>query len=248
MALQDLLIALKKGTARSGDWAHRGRPGKVGGSGGGGGIAAGLRLDPKTAKLEDIRSRAAGESAKKRIPLGDRQELMKHYGKHLADCEYGTPCDSVVAYTGSSYRNINRHLRGKGDGYDKQQAEKYIPNIDKVIEEGPRTAKTMRVIRGVGSGSTAAEIAALAVGDEFQDKGYGSTSVKKDWDWSGDGTGSGLTLEVVVPKGSKGLYVEKISSHKSEQEFLLPRNTKYRIISKEINEQGGGKVVVEEAA
>ena len=39
-------------------------------------------------------------------------------------------------------------------------------------------------------------------------------------------------LRIHLPKGHHGLYIGKMSKHRGEKEFLLPRHTRLRISSK----------------
>jgi hypothetical protein len=62
-------------------------------------------------------------------------------------------------------------------------------------------------------------------GKVLTDKGFASTSVNV-----GGGFG-GQKLVIRVPKGAKGLFVRPLSHYAGEDEFLLPRNSKFKVIS-----------------
>jgi len=60
-------------------------------------------------------------------------------------------------------------------------------------------------------------------GHFFIEKGFFSSS------GSPDEAFNGVKLHTFVPQGSKGMYVDPISFNKGEHEFLLQRNTRFRI-------------------
>ena len=51
--------------------------------------------------------------------------------------------------------------------------------------------------------------------------------------------------EIIVPSGSQGAYIEKLSGIPGQEEFLLPRGTEFRIVSKEVTDFGDVELVVE---
>jgi hypothetical protein len=74
-----------------------------------------------------------------------------------------------------------------------------------------------------------------AVGAEFTDKGYGSTSLDfemadKFAKWTREDGFTPAIIEIKVPKGSDGIYMENLWDN-GESELLLPRGTKYKITS-----------------
>jgi hypothetical protein len=134
------------------------------------------------------------------------------------------------------YRPLNSYLR-KGY-YDKEQsawdgtnemtaATKEIDAAIKVSE----IPEDVTVFRGL----PAEVLPAAAVGTEFIDKGYGSTSLdpkmaEKFARWTREDGYTPAIVEIKVPKGYDGVYMEKLWDN-GESEILLPRNTKYRITS-----------------
>lgn len=108
--------------------------------------------------------------------------------------------------------------------YPDSPTTKSIEGLDKFMENAPKTDKPIIVKRGYGTTflSNANE------GDVLLDKGYVSTSIKPNWSWGG---GTGAT-EIRIPEGSTGVYVAKGSSHPGEMEFLLPRNSYFKVIKK----------------
>ena len=96
----------------------------------------------------------------------------------------------------------------------------------------------MVVYRGCGQPAGGFE---SLIGSDYVDHGYMSTSISK-----GASFGGSAKLIIKVPKGTPGIYLESISRYKSEQEFLLARSTKLRILAvRKIGSYGGVEVDAE---
>jgi len=69
----------------------------------------------------------------------------------------------------------------------------------------------------------------LKVGDTFSDKGFVSTSLSKE----AINYHNSHKLEMLVPKGSKAVYVVPVSVHnkEGEEEVVLNRNSKFRVVA-----------------
>ena len=145
---------------------------------------------------------------------------------------------SLKAYTGLSYKSINKALRGFGlAGAATQQ---HIIRIQKAFATTPPIQKTIQVKRGINrialdnmakqAGLAGAD--ALLPGHIIQDKGFVSTS-------SGEGFSARVKLHITVPAGGKAIDVKPISKYSHENEILLPNGTKFKI--NEIKETSSGK-------
>ena len=66
------------------------------------------------------------------------------------------------------------------------------------------------------------------VGDIFEDKQFISTSVSQH-----SALVKKFKMIFLVPKSSRGAYIECISKYPKQREFLLDRNCKMRILSKQ---------------
>jgi ADP-ribosyltransferase exoenzyme len=135
-------------------------------------------------------------------------------------------CSSIRYYTSSGYYDINDALRSNKSG--SKNIKGYIQDIDAVMNESPGAPTNMLVYRGVST-----RYKDFQPGDIFQDNGYPSTSISE---YNADSWKSGGTLEIRVPKGHKGIYIDTISNAPQEQEFLLPRGTKFRVVSNNRNQ------------
>lgn len=157
--------------------------------------------------------------------------LRKHFNLK-GNCGKTVDCDSLYRYTGGEYSEINDYLRGAEQARkDVADIENIVSAIDKSMDEAPRIPKDMAVFRNIG-GKPAALID-LQPGDEFQDKAFVSTTT------TGSGglvpESLGLNLTIIVRKGSKALYTPDISDFPEEKELLLPRNSKFKVLSREGN-------------
>lgn len=218
MNLSALFIKLK-GSRGSGNYGHSGRPGKHGGSTSGGGLMS-LGLD-NTSSFEDRKSAAIVESKLKAAKVVSHEELSDHYNLNSNCKKTPTNCAAIKDYTDLNYSFVNKHLRGIKNS---PSAVDDISAIDKELENLPRVPKTIRVKRTINDQASSL-IDQMVENSEFRDKGYTSTSIDMNYKHGGK-----YELDIIVPKGSKGAYVEDITLHGDEYELLLPRNAKFRVL------------------
>lgn len=141
--------------------------------------------------------------------------------------------NAVYEYTGSSYQEINNSLRnGDKNFYNK----KTINNLDKAFKhKSAKVKKDTMVYRGFTS-----EFANnFEPGDVLHDKGFMSTTSEehKANSWA---TTYGAVLHILLPKGASAMTVRNCSKFSNEEEVLVNRNAKIRIISKESRNDLGG--------
>ncbi|ANA86940.1 VIP2-like ADP-ribosyltransferase toxin [Gordonia phage Switzerland] len=175
-------------------------------------------------------------------------------------------------YSSSTYRNINQVLREtKGDlgqlddpsynpvdkfgnPIDKQYMKLVIQNMDLGHNSAPRVPQSVKTERG----TTWLEFSQLGItghGDDFTklvgktytDSQYKSVSIDKSAAFSD----MEVQMTIRVSAGTKavhmagdGDYNDALSYHKSEQELLLGRGTKFKITSAKLV-NGKWKVTVE---
>lgn len=163
-----------------------------------------------------------------------------HEGENFNESEFnGLPYDEregIVDYTGSYYRKMNDALR-KGDTlmHGETIADK-IDNCEKGLSHFS-IAEDTRLYRGLGSNRSFARALGVSpeealamvrdgsvVGQRFVERGFCSTGVN-----SGAGWDKEVVLEIVAPKGTTGMYVDPISRHRGEQEFLIQRGAIFEI-------------------
>ncbi len=150
---------------------------------------------------------------------------------------------ALGSYCSSGYKTINGNLRHnvvKADVLDR------VIRIDEALRKSPPLKEDLLLHRNAGKMGNV--VGKLEVGDVFLERGYVSTSIatKKE-----PGYGNGATkINLKVPKGNRGAYVSVDGGPGSgyEREFLLPRDTKMKVLAKyEINHPGHGVVTVIDA-
>jgi hypothetical protein len=120
---------------------------------------------------------------------------------------------AVGAYTKSS--QLNPTLRTS-----PEQADQWlVGQLDSVLNTNTLgvDASLFRRVGATGEGAPK-----LKVGSTFTDKGYVSTTVKP-------ATGGDFAMRIKAPASTKGAYIESATYKRGEQEFLLPRNTSFRV-------------------
>lgn len=133
-------------------------------------------------------------------------------------------------YTGSNHKWINKRLRGE------ETSERFDPTIAHMRSamDAHRLTSDQVVFRGVGRGNAAENLAKLAskssVGTEFSMRGFSSASLDAGTDFIKDST---TVLRILAPKGTRAIYLEKITKHSGEFELLFDDDTKFRILGVE---------------
>lgn len=139
---------------------------------------------------------------------------------------------SLYSYTGSAYNSINSYLRRQIQDVDYSTKEK-IKNIDSAFSKSS-VKKSFVTYRGM---NLTGELKDLwfnsKPGDTIGDKGFVSTTTNPNKSFSGN-----IKLEIVVPKGSKAISVKSLSMFEHEDEILLNRGGKFKVIK---NERSGNR-------
>jgi hypothetical protein len=139
---------------------------------------------------------------------------------------------AIARYTGIGYQPMNYFVRGKGSGSAEIKA--CVANLDEAFK-GAALKAPMTIFRGI-SRHSAKELfgSELHTGHVFQDKGFVSTSASKGFaeNWRGN---KGIVLEIAAEKGTPAIDVHKLSSSgEHEREILLPRDSKFEVVSVKI--------------
>lgn len=157
---------------------------------------------------------------------------------------------SVKSYTGNAYDAMNTYLRTGsfdnvyfGYGENRNTIEGYIKGCTSALEKS-RIKEDVIVHRGIGNGLckmlniTPEQLSKMSssdlVGTVFTEKGFCSTGVAESDAWGG------VKMHILVPSGSKGMYVDPISTFKGEHELLLQRNSSFVI--KSVSKNSNGKI------
>ena len=197
-------------------------------------------------RLEDLQSSGKLGDAKLHVSVSKGDAYNK---KHLYDNElvHSLSKDEHMAikeYTGNGYYNMNNLLRtGNRTAYDYNGATtKKINHLTSALEKSS-TKEDIVVHRGIGG----ALPKMLGVDNntlkskEFQKNLRGTVITEKGFFSSGGALGdawAGTKIHAVVPKGSKAMYVEPLSSYKGEHEFILQRNSSFKIMDYVANDNG----------
>lgn len=216
--------------------------------------ASGAEIDARLAAIQEAKAafkekhgvEFAGEKVEKttapksafvpQLGHGEFFNAAKEAGYHHPDfnedvTEGWTPPHGTKAalkvYTGSGYSSINAQLRKYGTTGGTNDDN--IARIDKAFEAAPGLSKPMVTVRRLhDDGPFPGFPPPMDEGAEYIDYGYGSTS-KSTTAWSGS-----VVMEVRMPKGTKVVDVNHnnvVSASTGEQEVLLPRGAKYRVVS-----------------
>jgi SPP1 gp7 family putative phage head morphogenesis protein len=178
----------------------------------------------------------------------ERQEFEKYQLEdkkfmnlaHKEPNSYGkTPgYEALSEYKSYGYGKINDYLRNYA-GTRTQHAgmditKDQIKAIDKVMKAAPGLPEpivTYRVVGQVNSSDIDNLFADLTPGDVWIDKGYSSTSLDKEFVQNFK---TGWLIEVENPAGTKGVMLDGLKGKEGytnlEDEWLLPRSTKFEVI------------------
>lgn len=139
-------------------------------------------------------------------------------------------------------RSIKKYTQNSGDADDN----KFFDRLNTALRENDTSDKKLmyyseQISNGIGKFSLEHDIvcyrriesnyyADLSVGAKIKQKQFISTSVTKKGTLKNE-----VLLEINVPKGAKGAYVEKISKYPNQREFLIDKGSTFRILEKKNN-------------
>lgn len=156
-------------------------------------------------------------------------------GSVMEDKEY----DAVKDYTGSMYKKINDVARGTNNTKLTEADKPYYLEKLKNAEAGLNKSelnKNIVVWRGTssimfGQKDMSYEQIKAFEGGMIRDKGLMSTSPHRNDCWADDSHyGTNVFLKMSIPKGKgRGAWVDPISMHKGEKEFLVNTNSCFKI-------------------
>lgn len=133
---------------------------------------------------------------------------------------------ALLNYTGAMFRSLNPRLRAdKNASRDDKTDLKLIDNAFKKS----KISQTCKVFRGI-SGDILNELRNFKENQIFVEKAFMSTTTDKKTAWSfARGSSQGL-LEIIIPTGTHVISVKNISQFKNENEILINRGSKFKII------------------
>jgi hypothetical protein len=143
--------------------------------------------------------------------------------------------NSAAYYGFIGHKKINDRLRGKLQLFKDPDHDEHVKNLDSFINKH-EVIKNTHVWRGITN--KAAKKLGLGNGKNhiLTDRGFMSTSMDpevarafSDGIEKSDSLKSDHLIHIVVPKGSKGVYMNHhIEDHPEEHEVLLPRNSRLK--------------------
>jgi hypothetical protein len=173
-----------------------------------------------------------------------KQLLHSHvdYVDNLKGLEKLEFAAGIKMYSGQDYAGINEALR-TGKGFD--QYKNTIELIDKQINDVTLDAGIVVKRSFWGHGSSADRVkeifGGLEVGSTETQLAYSSTTIGDYIDGFGPNQ-----IELTVPAGKgHGFYIDGNSEYPEEEEFLLPRNIKYKITGIEVDKTGNYHIKAE---
>ncbi|MBK8397444.1 MAG: hypothetical protein IPL26_19695 [Leptospiraceae bacterium] len=146
-----------------------------------------------------------------------------------------TEKDALLSWQSGYYSSIVSYLEGEKIVRTPGQIktlESRIQFIDEAISKSVIPID-LRVMSGVENfGSLSEDLKSVPLGEIIDLTNYTATSLSENIAKS-FAKSSKLVLEIILPKGSKGVYMNNVSKLKPhEKEILLPRNTTYKVIDK----------------
>lgn len=138
--------------------------------------------------------------------------------------------EALSYYQGSGYHALNAHRFNPGAPLPSNHKA-----LDKALQAGALDKDTF-LSRKIQS-TALAGIAKALVGRIIEDPAYGSTSISPST-WAGN-----VQWMIRAPAGTRGMWMAG-SSYSAEQEWLLPRQTRYRVF-KVAKEEGYTRIYAE---
>lgn len=192
---------------------------------------------PKVNIIENNKDITTDKRIYKSADTKDIQELQKQSNLCYNKLDINQK-NALDEYTMGGYQDVNDYLNKKFEGFDN--IDNMITDIDDSMEKF-NLQNDLIVYRGTDS----KYYSKYKINDVFESNMYFSTSVnyEKANKFYLNNIGEGkdaLMLEIRAPKGTKSIYVGDNSSYEPEDELLLSRGLKYKVI-----EVLKGKIVLE---
>ena len=184
-------------------------------------IAAGADPSTLTDQLNKVKYGPTSTSKAGLKPGGTNWN--PHWQKNFVDKLTNDEISSIGNYTANGYSAINNGLRYPPPS---ESVKRHADNISSAMAKGGGAPSNFTVYRG----SSFEGHANMKPGDIFSDAGFTSTSVSKSQKFSGN-----ISYEIRVPKGAKGAYVKPISSVKKENEFLIDKGARFKVVEATTN-------------
>ena len=139
-------------------------------------------------------------------------------------------------YTGDAYIEMNSYLRGQSTSIGTT-SKRAIDQSSRGMRPSP---EPMLLRRGTGFIQFGSDVNANTIwgitGKTFEDKGFLSTSAAGKAAFGGQ-----VAMEIEAPAGTPGMWVDNFSKHPGENEWLLDKGTKMKVLN--VRKEGNTFVV-----
>ena len=108
------------------------------------------------------------------------------------------------------------------------------PKLIQAMDDAMERTKVPVDLIGYVSLSQDLDTNMIGAGRKIGFKSYRSTTLAMNTlldQYTKSGSGGGVVLQVLIPKGSSGLYADDFSANPGEREFILPRSSSIEVLS-----------------
>jgi hypothetical protein len=147
--------------------------------------------------------------------------------------------DAIKKYTDTSYYNVSNVLNKLPMGIIGKQIQPAnvsddTPKLIEAMDSAMDRTKVPSDIIGYVSIGQSIDTNQIGAGRKIGFKSYRSTTLAMNTlldQYTKSGSGGGVVLQVLIPKGSSGLYADDFSANPGEREFILPRSSSIEVLS-----------------
>lgn len=147
--------------------------------------------------------------------------------------------DAIKQFTDTGYYNVNSLLNSLPPNIMTKQIQPTSlsdnsPQIIQALDTALARNKLPKEIVGYATLSSDVDSGSIAPNSMVLFKGYRSTTLDISTilnKFTEDGNGGGVVFQILMPKGSGGMYLDDFSSNPGESEYLLPRSSTIKIVS-----------------
>jgi hypothetical protein len=147
--------------------------------------------------------------------------------------------DAIKNYTDTAHYNVSNILNKLPMGIMGKQIQPTnvsddTPKLIEAMDSAMSRTKVPTDIIGYVSIGQDIDTNQIGAGRKIGFKSYRSTTLSMNTlldQYTKSGSGGGVVLQVLIPKGSSGLYADDFSANPGEREFILPRSSSIEVLS-----------------
>lgn len=147
--------------------------------------------------------------------------------------------DAIKKYTDTGYYNVASILNKLPMGIMGKQIQPAnisdeTPKLIQAMDDAMARTKVPVDLIGYISLGQDIDTNMIGAGRKIGFKSYRSTTLAMNTlldQYTKSGSGGGVVLQVLIPKGSSGLYADDFSANPGEREFILPRSSSIEVLS-----------------